>query len=149
MGWRVRRGSRRKALKTKDGVIVKSGLEVRLAAQIAAAGLDVNYETQTIPYTIPASDHKYKPDFVLKNGVIIEGKGEWTPEDRRKMALVKEQHPDLDIRMVFQRAQNPIRKGSKTTYATVADKIGIPWADNGVIPKAWLTEKKPRKKSTR
>ena len=43
----------------------------------------------------------YTPDFLLPNGIIIETKGRFTPEDRRKHLLIKKQHPDLDIRFVF------------------------------------------------
>ena len=63
----------------------------------------------------------------------------WAVEDRQKMQLIKEQHPDLDIRMVFNRSASPIRKGSKTTYADICEKLGIPYADK-VIPIEWLNE---------
>ena len=43
----------------------------------------------------------YIPDFVLDNGIIIETKGLFTSEDRRKHIEVQKQHPELDIRFVF------------------------------------------------
>ena len=58
-------------------------------------------------------------------------------EDRKKHLLIKKQHPDLDIRIVFQSAKGKIRKGSKTTYADFCDKHGIVWAEKE-IPKSWL-----------
>jgi hypothetical protein len=52
--------------------------------------------------------------------------------------LIKEQHPDLDIRLLFQNAYNKIRKGSKTTYAMWCEKKGILYAHKQV-PKSWLS----------
>ena len=51
------------------------------------------------------------------------------------------QHPELDIRMVFQSSKTKIRKGSKTTYAMYCDKYDIPWAEK-TIPESWFKEKK-------
>jgi hypothetical protein len=90
-------------------------------------------------YEKPATKHKYTPDFVLPNGIVVETKGRLTTSDRQKMILVVEHNPSKDIRFVFQRAKNPIRKGSKTTYGMWADKNGFLWAD-GEIPQAWLNE---------
>ena len=91
-------------------------------------------------YTIPESVHKYTPDFVLPNGIIIETKGVWDVEDRKKHILIREQHPELDIRFVFSRSKTPIYKGSKTTYASFCEKNGIKFADK-IIPEAWISEK--------
>ena len=63
------------------------------------------------------------------------------PEDRKKHLLVKEQNPELDIRLVFQSAKSKLRKGSKTTYADYCDKHGIRWAEK-IIPQAWIDEEK-------
>jgi hypothetical protein len=76
----------------------------------------------------------------LLNGVILEAKGVWTVEDRTKHLLIREQHPELDVRLVFQNANNKIRKGSKTTYAAWCDKKGIKWC-NKVIPKSWFQQR--------
>lgn len=78
------------------------------------------------------------PDFVLPNGIIVEAKGRLTDHDRKKMVLVKEQNPEFDIRFVFSRPNNPIYKGSKTTYAAWADKHGFIYAKDR-IPPTWLT----------
>jgi hypothetical protein len=55
------------------------------------------------------------------------------------MRLVKEQHPNLDIRIVFSRSSSKINKGSKTTYANWCTKYGFPFADK-LIPNKWLGE---------
>jgi hypothetical protein len=51
--------------------------------------------------------------------------------------LIKKQHPDLDIRIIFQSAKTKIRKGSKTTYGDFCDKHGITWSEKE-IPEEWL-----------
>ena len=99
--------------------------------------LDVKYEyeTEKVPYTIP---HLYTPDFFLPNGVVLECKGYWDADDRRKIKAVKQQHPELDLRMVFQAPFNTISKKSKTTYAKWCDKHDIPWTSFHNIPIDWL-----------
>ena len=94
------------------------------------------YETHKVAYQI---QHNYIPDFCLPNGVILEAKGYWDAEDRRKIKAVKEQNPDLDLRMVFQDPYNKISKGSKTTYAKWCEKHDIKWCSFATIPIEWLT----------
>lgn len=90
-------------------------------------------------YTIPASDHQYTPDFQLANGILIEAKGLFDVDDRRKHLLIKKQYPHLDIRFVFQNPKNKIYKGSKTTYADWCDKYGFKYATK-LIPASWFKE---------
>ena len=90
---------------------------------------------------IPASNHSYTPDIILPNGIILEVKGRLVKADRDKHLLIKEQHPNLDIRFVFQCANNKIRKGSKTTYAQWCEKNDIKWCEK-IVPDSWLKEKK-------
>ena len=82
----------------------------------------------------------YVPDFVLDNGIIIEVKGWFKQSDRMKHLAIKEQHPKLDIRFIFQNENNVLYKGSKTTYAKWCDKHKFKYA-NRIIPKNWLKEK--------
>lgn len=129
--------------------IYRSRFESTLAEQLEESGVDYEYEPRDgrIEYTVPGKAHKYNPDFVLGNGVIVEGKGRFTAEDRRKHLLIKEQRPDLDIRFVFQRSASPLFKGSKTTYADWCRKNGFLFADK-TIPAAWMRSRrkpKPRK----
>jgi len=53
------------------------------------------------------------------------------------MLAVKDAHPHLDIRFVFQR-NNTISKNSKTTYGDWADKHGFKWCVFPNIPPDWL-----------
>lgn len=115
----------------------RSGFEAKVANQLKRLGCGFAYESLTIEYLKKST---YTPDFVLPNGVIIETKGVWKTEDRAKHLLVREQHPNLDIRLVFQNANNKIRKGSKTTYGMWCDKKKLKWS-NKVIPSSWLSNK--------
>ena len=119
----------------------RSGLEEKNIEYLRTLRINPRYEEVYLEYTIPESVHKYTPDFVLPNGIIIETKGVWDVEDRKKHILIREQHPELDIRFVFSRSKTPIYKGSKTTYASFCEKNGIKFADK-IIPEAWISEKK-------
>ena len=114
----------------------RSGFEQTLANQLKRSGVAFEYETVKLEYKKVAT---YTPDFILPNGIIIEAKGLWTVEDRTKHLLVREQHPHLDIRLVFMNAFNKIRKGSNTTYARWCEKKNILYA-NKTIPKSWLSQ---------
>jgi len=97
------------------------------------------FERFKLRYTIPESSHTYTPDLLLPNGIVLEGKGLLTTEDKKKMRLVKAQHPDVDIRFVFSNANAKIAKQSKTRYRDWADKYGFQWAHRE-IPKEWMEE---------
>jgi hypothetical protein len=113
----------------------KSGLEEQVAKLLEGLGVSYEYESCKIPYTI---QHNYHPDFILPNHVHLEAKGYWSAPDRRKIAAVKKDNPDLDLRMVFQSPFNKISKGSKTTYAKWCEKHDIPWTSFHDIPLDWL-----------
>jgi len=117
----------------------KSGLEENISEQISGKGIEVKYESESLTYTIPASDHTYHPDFKLPNGIIVETKGRFVIADRKKHLLIKQQHPELDIRFVFSNSKNKINKNSKTTYADWCTKHGYKYADR-VIPEEWFNE---------
>ena len=110
-----------------------------MARQIELAGHSFRYEEQVIRYLKPAKKSRYTPDFVLDNGIIVETKGLFKTEDRQKMLLIKDQYPDLDIRMVFSNSRSKISKGSRTTYAMWCESKGFPYADK-FIPPEWLEE---------
>ena len=118
----------------------RSGFENKVASTLSEQSISFEYEVTQIEYIKPQTTHKYTVDFTLPNGILIETKGRWTTEDRKKHLLIKDQHPELDIRFVFQNPKGKIRKGSKTTYADYCDKHGILWADKE-IPNEWLLEK--------
>ncbi len=119
----------------------RSGLEESVDALLKQSGIDGQYEQHKVLYTIPISYHEYTPDFRLPNGIFVETKGRFVLEDRKKHVLIKQQHPELDIRFVFQNSKNKIRKGSPTTYADWCKKHGFLYADK-TIPQEWLNERK-------
>lgn len=116
----------------------RSGLEKLIQQQLRDAGTDALYEPGRIEFKPP--NRHYTPDFILPNGIIIETKGYFLPADRTKHLLIKEQHPQLDIRFVFQNAKTKLSKSSKTTYAAWCEKRGFLFAVKW-IPPEWLTEK--------
>ena len=121
----------------------RSKLEVIVNQQLVDSGVPYAYEgtLNRIRYRKPVSTHIYLADFLLGNGIIIETKGRWEYADRLKHLLINDQHPILDIRLLFSNAYNKIRKGSKTTYGAWCDKYDIKWAHK-VIPQSWLSERK-------
>jgi len=118
----------------------KSGLEKTVADQIQKRGLPVKYEdpASRINFTQPATGRTYTPDFLLPNGIIIETKGRFTLEDRKKHLWIQEQS-SYDIRFVFSNSNAKIRKGSKTSYGMWCDKHGFLYADRK-IPEDWFNE---------
>ncbi len=116
------------------GIPVRSGFEARVI-DAAREHTDMEYEPDVIVYVV---ERKYTPDVKLPNGVYVEIKGRFTSEDRSKHRKVREQHPDKDIRFVFQKDQ-PLYKGAKSTYTEWCDARDIPWAI-GEIPKEWIDE---------
>lgn len=121
----------------------RSGLEVGISESLKESDKSFGYETEKLSYIKPATNHTYTPDFVLpkKNGgkLYIETKGRWVKVDREKMDFVFQQHPDIDIRFVFQNPNAKLYKGSKTTYAQYCDKKGWLWSKKE-IPSEWLDE---------
>jgi hypothetical protein len=118
----------------------RSAFEYNVATQLKEAKIAFEYEPRDkkMQYHITLSGtcvecgcekiiqrHEYLPDFLLKNNVILETKGIWSAEDRRKMLAVIRENSDLKIVMMF---QAPFKKLSKkVTYADYCDKNGIVW----------------------
>ena len=122
----------------------RSGLEERTADSLKARGVPFEYEKLVLTYEVPAKKCKYTPDFVIttRSGkkIIVETKGRWLRADRQKMILVMDQHPELDIRFVFQNPNARIAKTSRTTYAEWCQKyLAARWA-KGDVPDEWVLE---------
>lgn len=144
---------------------MRSKFEETIAKQIKELGGEYEYEGSTYLYEkkvrsaqcgdCNSSDvyqtHRYTPDFevwgkrVQEDGTLaffIETKGVFSPSDRAKMLLIKEQHPKVDIRLVFQRDNKiPIRgpkKKKPTSYAEWAEFHGFKYSV-GRVPAEWLT----------
>lgn len=119
----------------------RSGLESNIAEALERAGAKYSYEDFKIPYIVPASNHTYKPDFILPNNIIVEAKGIFDTEDRQKHLLIREQYPELDIRFVFSSLNTKLYSGSKTTVAVWCEKFSFKFACK-LVPAAWLKEPK-------
>ena len=122
----------------------RSGLEAKIYDQLEECGCEAEYEPFRIPYVWPAQNKTYTPDFCLPNGIVIESKGIFVSDDRKKHLLIRDQFPDLDIRFVFHSKSTKIRKGSKTTVCMWAAKNDFLYADK-LIPEEWMQEKVNRK----
>ena len=125
----------------------RSGLEKEVAAYLKSEQKEVMYELLKIEWE-DLRYRTYTPDFVLDNGIIIETKGIFDSDDRRKHLEVRKQHPELDIRFVFSNAKAKLYKGAKSRYFDWCDKNDFMWAHR-VIPEAWLKEKGKQIKSDR
>ncbi|MAZ33848.1 MAG: putative endonuclease I [Prokaryotic dsDNA virus sp.] len=100
----------------------------------------IEYEPQDshLSYTL---SRKYIPDFRLPNGILVEAKGRFTSQDRTKMLRVQLENPGLDIRLLFQRANNRLTKSPNSLmYWQWAERHGFEWAEGETIPAQWWKE---------
>ena len=124
----------------------RSGFEDKFEKNLIERDVDYKYESEVFSYkyTIPAREktERYTPDFpiITKSGkkIYIETKGRLTSAYRKKYIRVKEL-TGIDLRFIFQRKNNKIYKGSKTTYWMWAEQNGFKWAEK-TIPQEWLDE---------
>jgi hypothetical protein len=71
----------------------RSGLEREVAAFLKGNQTRVRYEVLKIEWE-DLRYRTYTPDFILDNGIIIETKGIFDSEDRRKHMEIRKQHPE-------------------------------------------------------
>ena len=110
--------------------VYKSKFESNVAASFRKHKVAFGYETKKFPFVQPAKKRTYTPDFELVDtGLFVECKGKLTKEERDKLIWIKETYPQLPFVLLFMRARNPIRKGSKTTYSQWAESEGFEWYD--------------------
>ena len=100
----------------------RSGLELKVSDYLKELKIDFLYEQVKIEWEDLAY-RTYTPDFVLSDGIIIETKGMFTAADRRKHLAIKKQHPELDIRFVFENSRRKLRKGAKSSFSTALSTI--------------------------
>jgi hypothetical protein len=144
---RKKRGSRSK---------LRSRLEDNVATYLNKTRVEYTYETSSfryrfwLPNTICSECggeskafkwRTYTPDFFLPNEIIIEAKGKMGSPERKKLIAIKEEHPDMDLRLLFMR-DNKIHRMSKTRYSVWAEKNGFPWtvSEEGVVPENWIKD---------
>ena len=117
----------------------RSGLELKTAKYLDDLLIKYKYEKVKIEWE-DLTYRTYTPDFVLYNGIIIETKGMFTTADRKKHLAIKKQHPQLDIRFVFENSNRRLRKGAKTRYYQWCNRYDFDYYDR-IIPEEWLKEK--------
>jgi hypothetical protein len=118
-------------------VLYRSGFEGDVAFHLEGLNIGFEYESRVVHFEQPSKSRRYTPDFILPNGIILEVKGYLTVADRQKHKWIKEQHPDLDLRFVFMKANTKLNKRSKTRYRDWADKLGILWCQGPQLPHEW------------
>lgn len=107
----------------------RNKFEERIEDQLIRSKAKYKYEAKKIPYILVRN---YIPDFIIDTPtgkLYIECKGYFRPEHKAKMAAVKKQHPELDIRIIFYSVNKRNEKW--------AEKYGFRWAYS-YIPKDWL-----------
>ena len=120
----------------------RSRLELRFEDILREYGVDYGYEITKIPYTVPESKHTYTVDWTILNGVLLETKGYLSDHrERNKYVLLKMQHPDLDLRFVFDNP-NKLCGGTKMTHAKWAEKYGFKYCSIKDVEqiKQWILE---------
>tara|TARA_B110000495_G_C22622744_1_gene370977 strand:- start:126 stop:527 length:402 start_codon:yes stop_codon:yes gene_type:complete len=117
----------------------RSGLEHKTAEMLKKKKVKYTYEETKIKWE-DYRIRKYTPDFILHNGIVIETKGRFTREDRRKHLAIKRQYgKEYDIRFVFSNSRSKLDKGAKSTYGEWCTKNGFLYADKE-IPQEWIDE---------
>ena len=118
---------------------MKGTFEDKVICDLDERGVPYMYEPDKIAYYV---ERHYIPD--LKIGTMfVELKGYFRQDAQRKMKAVKAQHPELDIRFVFQKADAKIngakkrKDGTNMTCSEWAERNGFVWAET-TIPKEWL-----------
>ena len=115
----------------------RSDFELSIAVAFNRNNIKFKYESERIDYVRYST---YSPDFTIEGkDFFIEAKGLFTTTDRGKHLLIKKQHPELDIRFLFMRANNKLYKGSKTTYSGWCERYGFKWCQ-WFLPQEWLDE---------
>jgi hypothetical protein len=142
-----------KRVQISNGVVLKSGLEEVVFKYLTNNKCAFTYEGMKITYFQPETKKVYTPDFPIKNSFIVETKGAFNSADRKKMKLIKQQQPDLDIRIIFSNSKNKIGKKSQTTYAKWCEMFGFKFhciqSTKETFPKEWLKEIKEKQNETR
>lgn len=125
----------------------RSGLEFKLGKTLLDMGIEFEFEGLKIKWIPLPIEHTYNPDFIIegKNGktLIIESKGRFMPDDMAKHLAVKAQHPELEVKFVFQNSGYWYRKAKTRSYAKWCEENGFDYCDIkdfSVVIKRWMKE---------
>ena len=126
----------------------KSKLEEDFNNFLEQNHIKFGYEDYKVNFLKPEKPSKYTPDFNCpakdKFKIIFETKGQFLTSDRKKHLLIKQQHPDLDIRFVFSNSRTKIGKKSKTTYGRWFELKGFNYhciySTKKFLPDEWVKQ---------
>ena len=85
---------KRKGKRNKYEHNYRSNSEYNTSLVLLKNNIEFQYESDNIPYEW-REDKKYIPDFILPNGIILEVKGRFMLEDRKKHLFIRDQHPEV------------------------------------------------------
>jgi hypothetical protein len=123
-----------KADRTHNGVVYRSGFEAGIARDLDARGREFEYEAETLWYNEPRFS---RVDWRIKTAsgrtIYVESKGYFPPSDRRKVAGVVRDNPDVDYRLLFQNESDAKRHLAWLKKHRIKHAVGT-------IPDAWFNE---------
>lgn len=97
----------------------------KLEDEVSKIMPDGTYECEKIEYTIPATIHRYTPDFTTGE-IRWEVKGRFRDIDEAKKYLyVKQSNPDIDLRFIISSEKTMMPKSKKTTMKEWLEKNGF------------------------
>ena len=142
---------RYKRVRISKTVELKSGLEEVIYNYLKDKKVHFSYEGMKIKFELPTQKKSYTPDFPINNSFIVEAKGAFNSQDRKKHKLIKAQKPKLDIRFIFSNSKTKIGKKSLTTYGKWCElnnfKYHCVQSTKIPFPKEWLEEIKHERRN--
>ena len=119
----------------------RSKSEENVCHLLVDLNIPIRYEEIKLDYEW-RENKTYTPDFELPNGIILEVKGRFVLEDRKKHLFIRDQYPDLDIRFIFDNPNKKLYKRGRMTYAAWCDKHNFIYCKRSDgIPEEWLNER--------
>ena len=121
----------------------RSKSEEKIYNLLKEKNIPYEYEKGKIEYEW-LENKTYVPDFfLLKNGIILEVKGRFVLEDRKKHLFIRKQKPELDIRFIFDNPKAKLYKGGKMTNGSWCDKYKFKYSSlREGVPEEWINERK-------
>ena len=119
---------------------LKQTFEQKVMSNLTAKGVEFTFEPHSLTYSVTRD---YIPDLLIGE-MYVEIKGYFRQDAQRKMRAVKKQHPEKDIRFLFQRADATIqgakkrKDGTKMTCREWAERYGFQYAEGEEIPNQWI-----------
>ena len=121
----------------------RSKSEEKIYNLLKEKNIPCEYEKGKIEYEW-LENKTYVPDFfLLEIGIILEVKGRFVREDRKKHLFIRKQKPELDIRFIFDNPKAKLYKGGKMTNGSWCDKYKFKYSSlREGVPEEWINERK-------